>query len=252
MEVQVLAEDGELVGVQVRVLARNGRIGGHHSGGHGGTLVGRSPGCHTLERCAIRGRTGPAGAARWTWPTRVRVVQEAYSDAQHDLDTILTRPTLFDPTDPATAEFLRALRTCAQLPARAERWWSRGPPRARSASWRRPGSAPAARPSGSGSPGCGRWSAAACAAPGGCCTRPGATADRSAPAGVLPSRREPAGWSRRASRPAARRDHRGGPEAVAGRRPGRGGRRHLGVTHQRGEEHQCGHWCSLVFRVARL
>ena len=48
--------------------------------------------------------------------TRVRVVQAAYSDAQHDLDTILTRPTLFHPADPATAEFLRALRTCEQLP----------------------------------------------------------------------------------------------------------------------------------------
>lgn len=48
--------------------------------------------------------------------TRVRVVQAAYSDAQHDLDTILTRPTLFDPADPVTADFLRTLRVCEQLP----------------------------------------------------------------------------------------------------------------------------------------
>ena len=41
-----------------------------------------------------------------------QVVQAAYSDAQHDLDTILTRPTLFDP-DPVTADFrgARLLRT---------------------------------------------------------------------------------------------------------------------------------------------
>ena len=57
-------------------------------------------------------RGGPLDLA-----TRVRVVQSAYSDAQHDLDTILTRPTLFDPTDPVTADFLRTLRTCEQLPA---------------------------------------------------------------------------------------------------------------------------------------
>ena len=56
-------------------------------------------------------RGGPLDLA-----TRVRVVQSAYSDAQHDLDTILTRPTLFDPTDPVTADFLRTLRTCEQLP----------------------------------------------------------------------------------------------------------------------------------------
>lgn len=48
--------------------------------------------------------------------TRVRVVQAAYSDAQHDLDTVLTRPTLFRPDDPATADLLAALRTCEQLP----------------------------------------------------------------------------------------------------------------------------------------
>jgi hypothetical protein len=48
--------------------------------------------------------------------TRVRVVQAAYSDAQHDLDAILTRPTLVDAADPSTADFLRALRTCEQLP----------------------------------------------------------------------------------------------------------------------------------------
>ena len=47
---------------------------------------------------------------------RVRVVQAAYSDAQHDLDTILTRPILFDPAHPATADLHRALRTCEQLP----------------------------------------------------------------------------------------------------------------------------------------
>ena len=35
------------------------------------------------------------------------MVRDAYSDAQHDLDTVLTRPTLFDPADPATADFLR-------------------------------------------------------------------------------------------------------------------------------------------------
>jgi hypothetical protein len=48
--------------------------------------------------------------------TRLRVVQDAYSDAQHDLDTVLTRPTLFDPADPVTADFLHALRTCDRLP----------------------------------------------------------------------------------------------------------------------------------------
>ncbi len=43
-------------------------------------------------------------------------MQAGYSDAQHDLDTVLTRPVLFDPTDPVTAEFLRALRAGQQLP----------------------------------------------------------------------------------------------------------------------------------------
>ena len=60
---------------------------------------------------ARSGRGGPLDLAG-----RVRVVQAAYSDAQHDLDTILTRPTLFDPAHPATADLLRALRTCEQLP----------------------------------------------------------------------------------------------------------------------------------------
>jgi hypothetical protein len=49
-------------------------------------------------------------------PDRLRAVQATYSDAQHHLDTILTRPTLFDGTDPITAEFLRALQVCDQLP----------------------------------------------------------------------------------------------------------------------------------------
>lgn len=44
------------------------------------------------------------------------MVQDAYSDAQHDLDTLLTRPTLFDPADPVTAAFLKALETCRRLP----------------------------------------------------------------------------------------------------------------------------------------
>jgi hypothetical protein len=57
---------------------------------------------------------GPGGWA--DLPDRLRAVQAVYSDAQHDLDTILTRPTLFDGTDPITAEFLRALRVCDQLP----------------------------------------------------------------------------------------------------------------------------------------
>ena len=43
-------------------------------------------------------------------------MQAAYSDAQHDLDTILTRPSLFDPADPATAHLLHSLRICQQLP----------------------------------------------------------------------------------------------------------------------------------------
>jgi hypothetical protein len=60
---------------------------------------------------ARSGRAGPLDLAG-----RVRVVQAAYSDAQHDLDTILTRPTLFDPAHPATADLLHALRTCEQLP----------------------------------------------------------------------------------------------------------------------------------------
>ena len=57
---------------------------------------------------------GPSGWAEL--PTRLGSVQSAYSDAQHDLDTILTRPTLFDAADPVTADFLRALRVCDQLP----------------------------------------------------------------------------------------------------------------------------------------
>ena len=57
---------------------------------------------------------GPGGWAEL--PTRLRAVQSAYSDAQHDLDTILTRPTLFDASYPVTAEFLRALQLCDQLP----------------------------------------------------------------------------------------------------------------------------------------
>jgi hypothetical protein len=58
-----------------------------------------------------RARSGPLDLAG-----RVRVVQAAYSDAQHDLDMILTRPTLFDAAHPATADLLRALRNCEQLP----------------------------------------------------------------------------------------------------------------------------------------
>ena len=57
---------------------------------------------------------GPSGWAELS--TRLQAAQSAYSDAQHDLDTILTRPTLFDPADPVTADFLRALRVCDQLP----------------------------------------------------------------------------------------------------------------------------------------
>jgi hypothetical protein len=58
-----------------------------------------------------------SGRDRWDdLPARLRVVQDAYSDAVHDLDTVLTRPTLFDATDPVTAAFLRALDRCAQLP----------------------------------------------------------------------------------------------------------------------------------------
>jgi hypothetical protein len=48
--------------------------------------------------------------------TRLRVVRDAHSDAQHDLDTLLTRPTLFDPSDAATARFRHALQICEQLP----------------------------------------------------------------------------------------------------------------------------------------
>jgi hypothetical protein len=59
----------------------------------------------------------PPGPSGWAdLPDRLRAVQAARSDAQHDLDTILRRPTLFDGSDPVTAEFLRALRACDQLP----------------------------------------------------------------------------------------------------------------------------------------
>ena len=56
------------------------------------------------------------GRGRADLATRLRVVEDAYSDAQHDLDVVLTRPTLFDASDPATADFLRTLRTCQRLP----------------------------------------------------------------------------------------------------------------------------------------
>lgn len=63
------------------------------------------------------GGTGATGHDGWAeLSTRLRVVQDAYSDAQHDLDTILTRPTLFDATDSMTSAFLRALEICARLP----------------------------------------------------------------------------------------------------------------------------------------
>lgn len=61
--------------------------------------------------------TGPSGGVGSTDPTtRLRVVQSAYADAQHDLDLILTRPTLLDAGDPATAALQRALQTCERLP----------------------------------------------------------------------------------------------------------------------------------------
>jgi hypothetical protein len=72
--------------------------------------------CDTREvRYPSRGEAGGHGRAA-DLSTRLRVVRDAYSDAQHDLDTVLTRPTLFDPADPATADFLRALRVCDRLP----------------------------------------------------------------------------------------------------------------------------------------
>lgn len=60
--------------------------------------------------------SGASGHGPLDLATRLRVVQDAYSDAQHDLDTILTRPSLFNATDPVTADFLRTLRTGEQLP----------------------------------------------------------------------------------------------------------------------------------------
>jgi hypothetical protein len=49
--------------------------------------------------------------------TRLRVVQSAYADAQHDLDLILLRPTLFDAADPVTAALEHALQAGARLPS---------------------------------------------------------------------------------------------------------------------------------------
>lgn len=36
---------------------------------------------------------------------RLAAIETAYSDAQHDLRSVLTRPSLFDPADPVTAGF---------------------------------------------------------------------------------------------------------------------------------------------------
>lgn len=65
-------------------------------------------------RYSADGATGHGGWSELS--TRLRVVQDAYSDAQHDLDTILTRPSLFDATDPVTSAFLQAQEGCTRLP----------------------------------------------------------------------------------------------------------------------------------------
>lgn len=62
------------------------------------------------------GQADPGRGGRVDLATRLGVVRDAYSDAQHDLDTVLTRPTLFDATDPVTADFRRASETCDRLP----------------------------------------------------------------------------------------------------------------------------------------
>jgi hypothetical protein len=67
---------------------------------------------HSLP--ALSARKEAPGHGGWAdLPSRLRAVP----DAQHDLDTILTRPTLFDVADPVTAQLLRTLRICDQLPS---------------------------------------------------------------------------------------------------------------------------------------
>lgn len=67
----------------------------------------------------MRNAPSPDPSPRGSWAdltTRLRVIQSAYADAQHDLDALLTRPTLFDAADPTTAVLQRALQTCERLP----------------------------------------------------------------------------------------------------------------------------------------
>ena len=62
--------------------------------------AGTMPQCHT-RRVRYPQRWEAPGPSGWAeLPTRLRAAQSAYSDAQHDLDTILTRPTLFNAADP--------------------------------------------------------------------------------------------------------------------------------------------------------
>jgi hypothetical protein len=64
-------------------------------------------------------RTDPGGTQG-----RLDAVETAYSDAEHDLTTVLSQPTLFDPGQPLTARFRTALASARQQVEKDPHSWT--------------------------------------------------------------------------------------------------------------------------------